>query len=158
MLEVERWRLSHYFDNHGCCVLRSHREEGIEYRRSRRLFIKKTKISLDCRHRAQLCRACQRAEQDCTKGAVLLPEAHYKLRPIRWQNRNPSRSNSSSWEWAQTKWFKLSDDLNWFTVELGVVIGKSGRDIPAAQADSHIAGYGNSSDQVYKQNILILSL
>ena len=29
-----------------------------------------------------------------------------------------------------------------FAVELGVVIGKPGRDIQEAQADSHIAGYG----------------
>lgn len=27
-------------------------------------------------------------------------------------------------------------------VELGVVIGKGGRDIPESQADSYIAGYG----------------
>jgi hypothetical protein len=31
-----------------------------------------------------------------------------------------------------------------FTVELGLVIGKAGRDISVANAESHIAGYGMS--------------
>jgi 2-keto-4-pentenoate hydratase/2-oxohepta-3-ene-1,7-dioic acid hydratase in catechol pathway len=30
-------------------------------------------------------------------------------------------------------------------VELGVVIGKGGRDISQANAESHVAGYGESS-------------
>ena len=31
-------------------------------------------------------------------------------------------------------------------VELGVVIGRQGRDIPASQADSHVAGYGKMNN------------
>ena len=36
------------------------------------------------------------------------------------------------------------DFVHWFplTVELGVVIGKTGRNISQAQADKYIAGYG----------------
>lgn len=41
------------------------------------------------------------------------------------------------------------------SVELGVVIGKGGRDIPEAHADSHIAGYGECGKLIFVDNLLI---
>lgn len=40
------------------------------------------------------------------------------------------------------KVMKLKPKQFYFAVELGVVIGKGGRDITQQNADSHIAGYG----------------
>ncbi len=45
--------------------------------------------------------------------------------------------------WERGAHMELALSLTYvLIVELGVVIGKSGRDIPAAQAMSHVAGYG----------------
>lgn len=47
-------------------------------------------------------------------------------------------------------YFEFTDVISWLTlvevVELGLVIGKGGRDISEANADEHVAGYGALTD------------
>ena len=47
-------------------------------------------------------------------------------------------------------YFEFTDVISWLTlvelVELGLVIGKGGRDISEANAEGHVAGYGARSD------------
>ena len=43
--------------------------------------------------------------------------------------------------------------LSTHIVELGLVIGKGGRDISQANADSHIAGYGKVSFPAFYDNV-----
>ena len=46
--------------------------------------------------------------------------------------------------------FEFTDVISWLTlvelVELGLVIGKGGRDISEANAEEHVAGYGVCTD------------
>lgn len=45
---------------------------------------------------------------------------------------------------SRTSDLSSDTDLSRYAVELGVVIGKDGRDIRAADAEDHIGGYGGS--------------
>lgn len=51
---------------------------------------------------------------------------------------------------------KLTRFLSW-AVELGLVIGKPGRDISQANAESHIAGYSMSFGHRYHLRSLLIS-
>ena len=48
--------------------------------------------------------------------------------------------------------FALHSSEN-FTVELGVVIGKRGRDIPRSDAESYVAGYGTHIKWFSRSNV-----
>jgi 2-keto-4-pentenoate hydratase/2-oxohepta-3-ene-1,7-dioic acid hydratase in catechol pathway len=69
------------------------------------------------------------------KGSSTVPEVWYEL-PVYWK-ANPENVIGPE---ADVVWPAYSERLD-FELEFGVVIGRTGRDIPVERADEYIAGY-----------------
>ena len=99
----------------------------------------------DCSDWQELRRSHQRTEQPNTERAILLPEAHFQLCSIWGKGRNPKRDYCKPRRLVIPvvfKQFGSRDSWRLGLVELGLVIGRGGRDISQANAEAHIAGYG----------------
>ena len=105
------------------------------------VLILKSNPGKDSCNRSQLRGPCQGAEECASKGAILLPQADNQLSPF-WRYHRDSKGDHRSSRRCATDMVQVSLLMLVDLVELGLVIGKGGRDISEANAQEHIAGYG----------------